>query len=665
MRRSLLFIGALLIHFATHAQPRDYNFYNLASTAGLPTNEIRYIFQDSYGFLWMGSYDGLIRWDGYSFKKYTHNEENKNSITHNIVYCVFEDSQRRLWIGTIEGLNYYDRETDQFIKCTLDHTTEKIPVNAIREDSQHQLWLGTSFGLCRYDYKTGKADWFFQKQPGGKAPSADVVFCMAIDQQDNIWVGTFKGGVHQFNQKTKTFRSFVSEENNPATICSNDISSIYADHQNRIWIGSRHEGITLMDTSGKILHQFTHFSANKTNTATQNIVYSIFQDHHENIWIGVDREPLYTLDPNTLKPVRLSRADFNLKVTDIPHSITSITEDSFGNVWFASTSQGLYYMNPRKNVFRTYLNEPRHTSRSNVVSALYEDEKNNIWIGTEDGGLIQFDPARKSFNLNPAGTALTSEGITDIKGDYRGNLWLATWSGGIIRFNPKTKAIKNYINEPLNSNSLIHNDVKSILPDDTLLWIGTHGNGLAVFDLKNEKFIHFKNNKQFPFAMDAPGWVNHLYKDSRKRLWISSYSGLFLYDGKTLKQFQHSSDTTSISSNSVNMVTEDRSGNIWIISSTGGLDTYNDKTSRFIRYKYKETWPESMKGIAADDHGILWISSNDGIYAFNPEKHTLKNMMLQMGYNAMLFLKNPLPWLHRVSCTSVASMDSVHSIPIA
>jgi ligand-binding sensor domain-containing protein/signal transduction histidine kinase/CheY-like chemotaxis protein/AraC-like DNA-binding protein len=631
----------LAMQITAIAQSRDFNFYNISSVAGLPTNEIRYVFQDSYGFLWMGSYEGLIRWDGYSFKKYTHRDDNPNSLSHNIVYCIFEDSKKRLWVGTIEGLNYYDRKTDQFIKCDLEHAQEKIPVNAIQEDSKHQLWLGTSFGIVHYDHDQQKANWYFNQQTDGKSISADVVFCIAIDQKDNLWAGTFKGGVNRFDINTKKFTHFVHAENNPATICSNDISSIFIDHSGRVWIGSRHEGITVMNADGKVLRQYDQLSAN--NKKTQNIVFSIFQDKHQTIWIGIDREAIYTIDPKTLVAQKVTASSFNHRVSEIPHSISSITEDSFGNVWFASTSQGLYYMNTNKNVFSNYLGESRENkhSNSNVVTSLYHDDQGLIWIGTEDGGLIQFNHKTKKFNLNPADKELTSEGITDIKKDAQGNLWLATWSGGIIRFNPVTKAIKHYIHQANNNNSIIHNDVKALLPDDTLLWIGTHGNGLAVYDLKHDRFIHFKNNRVFPFEMDAPGWVNHLYKDKRERLWISSYSGLFMYDGMKMHRFQHTTDSTSVSSNAVNMVTEDPYGKVWVISSPGGLDEYVEG-GKFKRHQYEDNWPESMKGIACDSKGTLWISSNNGVYAFNPKDQSRKKYNAADGLQRDAFVEKSI-----------------------
>jgi len=134
-----------------HAQTPNHNIYHYSTENGLPTNDYRYVYQDSYGFLWLASYDGLFRWDGYSCKKYSHDEKDPASLDNDIVYAVFEDSHRRLWVGTIEGLNQYDRASDGFTKIELRRNSGKNPVNAISEDAHHRLWLGTSNGLCEYD----------------------------------------------------------------------------------------------------------------------------------------------------------------------------------------------------------------------------------------------------------------------------------------------------------------------------------------------------------------------------------------------------------------------------------------------------------------------------------------------------------------------------------
>jgi ligand-binding sensor domain-containing protein/signal transduction histidine kinase/CheY-like chemotaxis protein/AraC-like DNA-binding protein len=620
--RSIATVFMLWISAGVGAQSHNFNFYNASINDGIPTNDIRYVYEDSYGFLWLGTYQGLIRWDGYTFKKYVH-EERLNSLSNNIVYSIFEDSKRRLWVGTIDGLNLFNRNTDQFIKCKIDEVRQSNPVNAINEDANGNLWLGTSSGLCMYNHDKAEAKWFIQGNNDNTTANKDVIFCLTIDKANNLWLGTFSSGVQKFDQSTKLFTSFKNEKGNPKSISSDDIRSILSDSDNNIWIGSRHEGISVINGKGEVVSHYKGFSKNKISTV-QSTINCIYQDRSKKIWIGVDREPLYFIDKATNLPVKVAYNETLVNLWKVPHSISSIHEDSFNNIWFSSTSHGLYSMNPGKNAFRNYLNDLGNLKglKSNVVTCMYEDKNQITWIGTESG-LIQFNPRLNIFTSNPINEKLPSEGITDITGDHSGNLWLSTWSGGIIKFNPTTKALQSYTHNENDKNSLIYNDVKTLLIDDTLLWIGTNGAGLAAYDLNNKNFIHYKNNKVFNFEMNAPGWINHLFKDSKHRLWISTYGGVFVFDGKQLRRYEHTSDKTSLSSNTVNMVAEDKSGTIWITSAEG-LDEFVEKNKTFKRHKNKLQGAENLKAIICDKSGILWVSSNNSLLAINPSTLKIK-----------------------------------------
>lgn len=618
MKKIYLFAILSMTAWLANAQQLNYNFYNYSAVNGLPTNDYQCIYQDSYGFLWLASYDGLFRWDGYSFKKYYHDERNPGSLNGNIVYAIFEDSHRRLWIGTIGGLNLYDRARDEFIQCTVGQKDEKIPVNAILEDRRHQLWLGTSMGLCRYDYNRRTSTWF----PGQK--DENVIFCMAIDTADNIWVGTFNEGIRKFTQATRVFQNFRNVKGNRQSLSSNKIKSILVDDKNNIWAGTSDRGITVLNDRGEVLRQYDNFPG--AEPITQNNINCLYEDQNQTIWIGLQRGPLYYIRKGSLTLKALAETACNNNHEQLS-SISSIREDSFGNTWFASAEYGLFYTNKNKNTFRNYLQDPNIIKglKTTVITCFHEDKNGKIWIGTNGGGFLKFSPLKDSFTLfNTPALKLSSNAINDIKEDDNGKLWMATWGGGIIRFDPVSLQVKNFLHDPSNNNSLIYNDAKAVLPDSNMVWVGTHGEGLAAYDKINDRFIHYQNNSFFPFQMHDPAWINDLFKDSRKRLWISTYNGLFVFDGKKLYHFQHSPDSSSISSNSVNMVIEDNSGKIWVISEFGGLDQYDEKNKKFIRFTGKYNLPETMKAIVADRNDRLWISSNQGIVVFDQQQHKVK-----------------------------------------
>src|SRR5690606_4544797 len=206
----------------------------------------------------------------------------------------------------------------------------------------------------------------------------------------------------------------------------------------------------------------------------------------------------------------------------------------------------------------------------------------------------------RSFRSYTSADELSSDAIMEIQEDNDGTLWIATWSGGIMKFNPATGSVVSFVNNPTDINSLPLNNVKTILPRDTIVWIGTHGEGLAIYDRKRKRFVHHRNNDLFSFNLKAPAWLNHLFIDKGNRLWISTYGGLYLYAQDKLKHFTPSEDTGSISSDFVNMVTQGPDGSIWVVSESGGLDRFDESTSSFVPYTDEYDLPMTIKAITFD-----------------------------------------------------------------
>lgn len=616
-----LLLGLFLFVFNplwSYGQIENMKVYNISSDEGLPSDIITFVYQDSEGFLWMASTEGLFRWDGYNYKTYHHSESNNYSISNNIVYRIFEDSEKRLWIATINGLNLYDRQLDRFSKVKIHETVENIPLNAIIEDADKNLWLGTSYGLCRYNYDDQEFEWWVSDANNTNSLSHDVIFGLAKDTQDNIWIGTFAGGVNKFSPATNTFTRYYHEEGNSATICSNKIRTIMVDHEDQVWVGSYDRGVSLLNNRGKLIQHYT-VASNNTIDKDKNLVIAIYEDKNNNIWVASEKERLNYLDKKKDQLVAFAQPVYKNSQVGI-RSISSFFEDTFGNFWFSSSEYGLFYTNSNKNSFRHYSTENSISTalNNNTITCFYETDEGIIWIGTDGGGITSYD---KKLNLfkNHSTEDLTTGVIIDIKEDKNGNLWLASPNRGVIKFNPTKKEFTNYENDSKDPASLIYNHVKSVLVEDSIIWIGTFGEGLCVFDISANKFIHHKNNDIFPFDMSAPAWINHLFRDSQNRIWISTYNGVFMYDRAQLSHFSHSADMTSISGNSVHMVTEDQQGSVWVVSESGGLDRFEEDTKTFFRYNTNDDLPQSFKGVVVDDSGRVWLSSNEGLVVFDPK----------------------------------------------
>ncbi len=617
MRCLIIFILAAVFYISASAQMPELKVDNLSSNDGLPTDNVLYTYQDSYGFLWLASYEGLIRWDGANYKRYFHSQGDSTSLSGNIVYKIIEDHKRRLWVGTIDGLNLFDRAHEKFIRCDIGKETTKIPVNDIREDSRRQLWLGTSYGLCRYDHDSGTSKWFVNDPANPNSLSHDVIFRLSIDLNDDLWIATFGGGVSKFSPQTGVFTRLQHEENDATTVCSNKIKSILADKEGRIWVGSFDKGVTLLDSEGKVLRQYQYTDKLRRHRI-QGDVTCIYEDANNTIWLGIKGQVLHYKKKDSDEFVAFGNSPYmNPGLQCV--SITSICEDTFGNIFFASQSHGLFRTNVQKNLFR-HLYKGRKDDKilnHNVVTSLHEDRSGNIWIASDGGGLTRLGPGQNELTSYTTADGLSSNAIMEVREDDRGYLWLATWSGGVMKFNPATGGVQTFMNNPADANSLALNNVKSILPQDTLVWIGTHGEGLSVYDTRNRRFINQRNNNVFPFNLKTPAWINHLAIDSRGRLWVSTYGGLYLYDNTTLHHFTPSDAPSSISSDFVNMVAEAPDKSIWVISESGGLDRFIDTTHGFEHYTEQYGLPRSIKGITFDHSGTMWLSSNEGITGFD------------------------------------------------
>jgi len=600
------------------SQISQYKIYNIGSEDGLLSDNVECIFQDSYGFLWIGSSDGIVRWDGYTFKKYTHAEGDINSLSNNIVYCIFEDSHRRLWVGTINGLNYYNPTLDIFSKIKIDDGFRNVPVNVIKEDSKHRLWLATSDGLCNYNHDTKKYLWRYTEVAKPNGLSDGVIFSMDIDKEDNIWLGTFSGGLNKYTTTTGNFSRFLHDPKVASSICSNKIKKLLVDRKGNVWAGSTDNGISMLNKEGRVVKHYKNFISPQDGKNSPNIISCIYQEKNARIWVGLSDQSLFFWDP--IKDVFIPFLNPVYKKYHITcHGITSMHEDSFGNLWFGSERDGLFYTNTSKNIFAHYFqNYATAEGLSNAMVNSFCQDKSGTWLGTNGGGLDYLDKKKNKIISYTTKSGISSLAIQDIKTDATGNLWIATRGGGVTKFNPSNGAHQSFIKDPYNKNSLVYNDVTSIVIDDSLIWMGTYGEGVCIYNTYTQQFYHHKNNTHYNFNMLTPGWTNHILKDSKKRIWIGSYGGLYCYAQNKFQAYVHSKDSTSISNHDINMIAEDTKGNIWVITVAGGLELFNEKTKSFVHYSKLYNLPLTLKSIVTDEKGLLWMGSNDGLICFNP-----------------------------------------------
>lgn len=630
-----LSVGFSSLH-AFNPNPRgEIHFQHISLEQGLSQGTIMCILQDSKGFLWFGTEDGLNRYDGYSFEIFRPDPENPNSLSSNAVRTIIEDSSGYLWIGTFGGgLNKFDWKTGRFTHYRADPANPKGLSNdtvlTVLEDRRGMLWIGTfGGGLNRFDPRTGTFT-HFRADPGKSGSlSSDMVRFLYEDRAGLLWVGTFGGGLNRFDPQSGIFTHYRADAGDPAALSNDSVLAVLEDRRGMMWIGTFGGGLDRFDPG---TGAFTHFRWNPDDpgSLSSNDVRGIYEDSSGNLWVGTFGGGLNLLDRETGRFTRyLSDPADPLSLSD--SSVQAIYEDRSGALWFGTVVGGLNKFWREKQRFNHYRNIPgnENSLSSNKVMALCEDRSGILWIGTH-GGLNRLDQETGGFSLyrhrpgDPAG--LSSDEVTALLEDSAGVLWVGTMAG-LNRFHRQTGKFSHYLANPAAPGSLSHNRVTSI--EETRqgdIWIGTIY-GLNRLDRERKSFKSFVNDPNDPNSLSY-NLVVAVKEDRGGVLWAGTHGGLNKYDRESGTFTVYRADTGnpgSLSSDKVNYLHQDRSGTLWI-GTYVGLNKYVAHSDSFIQYTTARGLPNNLiYGILEDDSGNLWISTNNGVSKFNPKTETFKN----------------------------------------
>jgi PAS domain S-box-containing protein len=648
-RARYIFIVLLqVIGFFALAQKQNLRFEHLGIDQGLSQSNVICVLQDSRGFMWFGTRDGLNKYDGYKFTVYKNNADDKNSISNNYVQAVKEGKNGCLWIATRGGgLNRYDRQKNQFTSFKHDpknkYSISSDIVNAVWEDRQGIIWIGTEDGgLNMFD--PGKNQFITYTCNKNDNNSLSDLFVRDIleDSEQNLWIATNNGGLNLFNRKNNTFTRFQHDKNDSKSISSNNLYTLFEDSKHRLWIGTNGSGLDMLNRESGEFYHYKHDAAD-ANSLANDYVHAINEDKN-NLWIGTENGGLSILDPSGNVFTNYASDEFdNSSLSN--NSIYSICKDNKNNIWIGTFNAGLNIVNRDAVKFSHYQHIPFKNSLSNnKVLCIYEDSKDNIWIGTDGGGLNQFDPKTSSFTdyrHQPGNkNSICGDYVLSVREDYKNNLWIGTWADGITVFNRAENSFRHFKNDPADKSSLSCNNAWAIFEDkDKNMWIGTHGGGLNLYDPGNDSFTNYQFDESDPSSLSNNN-VHAIFEDNEGYLWISTEGGglnRFDKNKKAFTRFIHDDNKNSISNNVVGAIHEDGNGILWI-STMAGLNRLDRKTNTFTVYTTKDGLPNNtIFGILEDNNNNLWISTNQGISRFNTGTKTFKNFGVADGLQSNEF----------------------------
>ncbi len=519
MKHLILF---LLIPVNLLAQPGPVKFEHLTIEDGLANNFVWRILQDSRGFLWFATRDGLSRYDGYKFTNFRH--QGDGTVSHNDIWAVYEDRAGTLWVGTYGGgLNKFDRATQTFTYYRHDpqdpHSLSDDHVRAIYEfaDEPGILWIATyGGGLNRFDTKKEIFTHYRHNSNDPHSLPNDQIWCMYEDKAGNFWLGTYEGLAmmnpqqrrNAANQTAVAFTTYRPDPENPKSLSAGVVTSIFQDRHGSFWVGTGEGGLNLFDRENGTFTHFLH-DPNDPKSLSSNSVRPIFEDRDGNLWIGTYGGGLNRFERATQSFVRYQHNPSDpLSLSN--NVIRAIYEDNAGTMWVGTYGGGLSKL--RQDKFVHFRHEPGNPNSllANFITTVCEDHLGRVWVGTSDAGLTQisWDSSRaavfKHFQNDPRNAnSLSDNHVMVIRESLQmpGVFWIATFNGGLNRFDSKAGVFTRYQHDPRNPHSLTHNNVTSLhesLSEPGILWVGTDGGGLNRFDWKAGKFHYIPHNGKKP-----------------------------------------------------------------------------------------------------------------------------------------------------------------------
>jgi diguanylate cyclase (GGDEF)-like protein len=568
-------VGALKGRYWT-AFANPTRFERISVSHGLSHNTVYSILQDRQGFLWFGTEDGLNRYDGYNFKVLRYVHSDPRTLTSSWVTCLLEDGDGSLWIGTTNGLSKLDRRNETILR--------------------YRATPSVSSSL-----------------------SLDDIACLAQDGEGNLWIGTAGGGLNMIAARElavafPSFNYFGPSESDPRALGGLSIRALLVDSRGTLWVGCEDGGL--------------------------------FRLVHEP---GTTR---YEFVPLARDPARSSLAP--------PEDVLALAEDQHGQLWIGGSS-GLYRFQPATGRLHRFGSEQRERGSlsHDYVRCLYVDRTGTLWVGTDGGGLDKLLPESARTDVPRferfvcdrfASESLSNNAIESLYEDRSGVLWVGTYLGGLNKLvlrgvrpgHREERPFGLYQANPNDKSSLSGNLINAIAEDSRgQLWIGTDGDGLnrvippASF-VDPLRFIHHTTGSGEGLPDDV---ITCMLADARGRLWLGTFTaGLVevLLDPRAprgpprFRAYRHKpGDPTSLSSNFVISLLDDRQGRLWVGTIDGGLCLFDPQRGVLERFVYADGGQSisdnSVYVLAIDAHETLWIGTGDGLNRYNPRTREFRS----------------------------------------
>ncbi len=615
-----LFVFLLLYHLSlSKAQTSFGAIKYLGVEDGLSNNVVNSLYLDHFGFMWMGTYDGLNRYDGYNFKVFRNDWDDKSSVINNHITVLNGDQQNRVWVGTQKGISCYDYADSKFHRLQYFENNKQAEVNyainAIAVSAKAVYFATDDKGLFRLNNKEKLAERIAFK--GARDFSVKAV---CAGSENMIWLFIKDVGLCQLNPETSII-----------TLIKSDIrlvTSMVKGKGEALWIGTE-RGLYTYHPGEKLLEKCRELSGKEN-------IMKLTLDSRQKLWLATDGGGVIVYD--VLNKVVNQLPAGREKGFLSSNSVAQVYEDHESRKWIATLRGGVNIIDPEQGQFKTIKRNPLKPNSliNNFVLSFSEDQNHNIWIGTDGGGLSVWNRKRDTFTNYKSGErgALTSNFVTSILNDADNNTWVASFSGGIDRFDQATGKFIRYSCYDAVKGVDEENIWKLYQDQHKNIWVGTtRGGSLYRYNKKLDKFELFDHQLKN---------IHNLFQDSKGRLWGGNYSHLIQID-PVKKRHKY------VKINAAIRAIQEADGNkLWVGTEGGGLLLFDPQTQNIKRHLESDGLPSnSILNILKDKAGNLWSSTYNGLSRFDVQSQTFKNYFAsdglqsnQFNYNAALKLSN-------------------------
>lgn len=576
------------------------NFRFYGSSEGFYANRVTDIEQDSLGFLWVGTSEGLVKYDGQNFLSFDLDKGDSKRLNAHIDK-ILKSKEGDLWIASSDGVVRYNHITGRFTDVALPDNEEAHTMH-LTEDVYNNIWIAGSKGLYIHD-KKGHTTRVHEKGNDKR-----IIAVVQADDAGNVWA-LMHDYVYRYDARTHRAIDSI-KYSDQRHFNDNVVISAVLDQHGNLWWGKYNGEIYRLNIQTKAITYFDSEAISGLKTAP---ITKIYTNKQGKIWFCIDEAGVFYYDNNTGKfNAYVSR---ELNGATIPcYKITSFFIDRENNNWIGMVKNGLAMSNSQLNLFGK-IDLPSH-SKSTMVSIAFKDSNRQLWVGTDGGGLHLYDSTfrwKRSFTYRPEDKlGLQNDAILTVYEDSKRRLWVGSFRGGLSLYNPTNETFKTYLNDPGNPNSLMRNDIRKIVEDkEGNLWLAVHGRGVSCFHPETDTFVNYP-------AIESP-WTFDVFVASDQSVWVGTERGVFrkTKHEHQFSRFPSTSSPNSLADQTINTLHEYPKGRIWI-GSVHGLYYHDRGSTTLTEVKIvPRLRKSSVKSIAHDRNGNLYVATNRGLFRFN------------------------------------------------